>query len=129
MEDMSFGYTVKDYAILLMVIVSTTFVIVGMISILSAFAKSVKEATSMATPLMVLVTLTGLSNMIGNGEPQEWYMYLIPIYNTSQCMNGVFAMEYQMLPMVITAVANVLFSGVFVVVLTKMFNSERIMYT
>lgn len=129
MEDMSFGYTVKDYAILLMVIVSTTFVIVGMISILSAFAKSVKEATSMATPLMVLVTLTGLSNMIGNGEPQEWYMYLIPIYNTSQCMNGVFAMEYQMLPMVITAVANVLFSGVFVFVLTKMFNSERIMYT
>ena len=127
LENMSFGYTIKDYAVLLLVIISTTFVIVGMISILSTFAKSVKEATSMATPLMVVVTLTGLSNMMG--MPEDWYMYLVPIYNTAQCMNGVFSMDYQMLPMVVTVVANVLFSGVFVVVLTKMFNSERIMYT
>ncbi|MBQ2705886.1 MAG: ABC transporter permease [Agathobacter sp.] len=127
LENMSFGYTIKDYAVLLLVIISTTFVIVGMISILSTFAKSVKEATSMATPLMVVVTLTGLSNMMG--MPEDWYMYLVPIYNTAQCMNGVFSMDYQMLPVVVTVVANVLFSGVFVVVLTKMFNSERIMYT
>lgn len=127
LENMSFGYTIKDYAVLLLVIISTTFVIVGMISILSTFAKSVKEATSMATPLMVVMTLTGLSNMMG--MPEDWYMYLVPIYNTAQCMNGVFSMDYQMLPVVVTVVANVLFSGVFVVVLTKMFNSERIMYT
>lgn len=127
LENMSFGYTIKDYAVLLLVIISTTFVIVGMISILSTFAKSVKEATSMARPLMVVVTLTGLSNMMG--MPEDWYMYLVPIYNTAQCMNGVFSMDYQMLPVVVTVVANVLFSGVFVVVLTKMFNSERIMYT
>ncbi len=129
LENMSFGYTVTDYVVLLVVIISTTLVIVGMISILSAFAKSVKEATSMATPLMLLVTLTGISNMMGGGMPEDWFWYLIPIYNTAQCMNGVFSMDYQMLPMIVTVVANVLYSGVFVVILTKMFNSERIMYS
>jgi len=83
----------------------------------------------MATPLMLVVTLTGVTNMMGNGMPEEWYWYLIPIYNTTQCMNGVFSMDYQMLPVIITCIANVVYSGVLVVVLTKMFGSERIMYT
>lgn len=129
LENVKFGYTVADYGVLLMVIITTTFLIVGMISIISAFAKSVKEATNMATPLMLVVTLTGLTNMMGNGMPQEWYWYLIPVYNTVQCMNGVFSMDYQMIPVVITCVVNVVYSGVLVVVLTKMFGSERIMYT
>ncbi len=129
LENMSFGYTVVDYVVLLVVIVATTLIIVGAISVLSTFAKSVKEATSMATPLMLAVTLTGVTNMMSNGMPTELYWYLIPIYNTVQCMNGVFSMDYQMLPIIITVVANVLYSGVLVVVLTKMFNSERIMYT
>lgn len=129
LEDVKFGYDVADYGVLLLVIVATTLLIVGMISIISAFAKSVKEASNMATPLMLVVTLTGVTNMMGNGMPQEWYWYLIPIYNTTQCMNGVFSMDYQMLPVVITCIANVVYSGVLVVVLTKMFGSERIMYT
>ena len=129
LEDVKFGYDVADYAVLLVVIIATTLLIVGMISIISAFAKSVKEASNMATPLMLVVTLTGLTNMMGNGMPQEWYLYLIPIYNTTQCMNGVFSMDYQMLPVMITCVANVVYSGILVAILTKMFGSERIMYT
>ena len=129
LEDVKFGYDVADYAVLLVVIIATTLLIVGMISIISAFAKSVKEASNMATPLMLVVTLTGLTNMMGNGMPQEWYWYLIPIYNTTQCMNGVFSMDYQMLPVMITCVANVVYSGILVAILTKMFGSERIMYT
>lgn len=127
--DISFGYTVTDYVVLLVVIVVTTLIIIGAISVLSTFAKSVKEATSMATPLMLVVTLVSLTTMLGGEIPTEWYWYLIPIYNTVQCMNGVFSMDYQMLPIIITVVANILYSVVLVAVLTKMFNSERIMYT
>ena len=128
-ENMTFGYTVKDYAVLLLVIIATTLVLVGLISIISAFAKSVKEAGAMATPLMLVVSLTGITNMMGNATAPEWYMYLIPVYNTVQCMNGVFSMDYQMIPVVITVCVNVLYAGVLAVILTKMFNSERIMYT
>jgi len=129
LEGMSFGYTVADYAGLLLVIMATTLIFVGAISILSAFAKSVKEATTMVTPLMLVVTLTGITNMMSNGAPKEWFWYLIPVYNTVQCINGVFSMDYQMISVIITIVANIIYAGIFVVVLTKMFNSEKIMYT
>ena len=129
LEEMKFGYTVSDYVVLLFVIITTTLLIVGMISIISAYAKSVKEASSMASPLMILVSLIGVTNMMSNGMPTELYWYLIPIYNTVQCISGVFSMDYQMLPVIITCVANAIYSGILVVVLTKMFDSERIMYT
>lgn len=129
MDEMKITYTISDYVVLFLVIISTTLIIVGAISIISTFAKSVKEAGSMCTPLMLAVTLTGVTNMMSNGMPEEWFWYLIPIYNTVQCMNGVFSMDYQLLPVVITVAANMIYAGVFVVVLTKMFNSERIMYT
>lgn len=129
LEEVKFGYSVADYAVLFAVIITTTLVIVGMISIVSAYAKSVKEAGTMASPLMIIVSLVGVTNMMSSGMPQEIYWYLIPIYNSVQCISGVFSMDYQMLPVIITCVANMVYSGIFVVVLTKMFGSERIMYT
>lgn len=129
LENMKFGYSIADYAVLFAVIITTTLVIVGMISIVSAYAKSVKEASTMASPLMILVSLVGVTNMMSNGMPAEFYWYLIPIYNTVQCISGVFSMDYQMLPVMITCVANLIYASIFVIVLTKMFDSERIMYT
>ena len=129
LDEVKFGYSVADYAVLFAVIITTTLLIVGMISVISAYAKSVKEASTMASPLMILVSLVGVTNMMSNGMPPELYWYLIPIYNTVQCISGVFSMDYQMLPVIITCVANLVYSGVLVVVLTKMFGSERIMYT
>lgn len=129
LEEVKFGYSVADYAVLFAVIITTTLVIVGMISVVSAYAKSVKEASTMASPLMILVSLVGVTNMMSNGMPTELYWYFIPIYNTVQCISGVFSMDYQMLPVIITCAANFAYAGIFVVVLTKMFDSERIMYT
>ena len=129
LDEVKFGYSVEDYAVLFAVIITTTLVIVGMISVVSAYAKSVKEASTMASPLMILVSLVGVTNMMSNGMPTEFYWYLIPIYNSVQCISGVFSMDYQMMPVIITCVANLVYSGVLVVVLTKMFGSERIMYT
>ena len=128
-EEMKMGYTISDYVVLFIVIIATTLIIVGAISVISALAKSIKEAGSMCTPLMLAVSLTGVTNMMSHGMPEEWFWYMIPIHNTVQCMNGIFSMEYQMLPIVITIASNVIYAGIFVVVLTKMFNSERIMYT
>ena len=129
MDEMKLAYVAKDYVVLLLVILATTLVIVGLISCLSAFAKSVKEAGNMATPLMLVVMVLSISTMMGTASPDQWYLYLIPIYNSVQSMAAIFALEYQMLPVILTVASNLVYSGVLVFVLTKMFNSERIMYT
>lgn len=128
-EDMSFTYHISDYILLLVVILSTTMVIVGFISVLSAFAKSVKEASTMSAPFMALTMIISLSTMTGVASSQQWYLYLIPVYNSVQCMGSIFAMDYQIVPIILTLISNLAYSGILVTVLTKMFNSEKIMYT
>ena len=129
MDSLKLSYEAKDYAVLLAVILTTTLVIVGLISIISAFAKSVKEASTYCTPLMMATMMLSFSTMLGVATADQWYLYLIPLYNTVQCMGGIFNMDYSMMPIIVTLASNVVYAGGLVLVLTKMFNSERIMYT
>lgn len=122
-------YEVSDYLMLFLVIISTVLVIVGLLSIISAFAKTVKEATTYITPIMVVVLLIGVTSMFGNGAPKENYMYLIPMYNSVQCMNGIFGFTYNITNILITIGVNLFITGILSVILSKMFNSEKVMFS
>lgn len=129
MGEMRITYSAADYLLLLVVILSTTIIIVGAISVISAFAKTVKEAATYVSPLMILVVVISLTSMMGGGTESPWYLFLIPLYNSVQCMTGIFSMDYGVLSIGLTVVSNVVYSGILVAALTKMFDSERIMYT
>ena len=120
-------YTMGDYAMILCVILSTILVFVSLIAVLSALANSVKEASTLVSPLMLVVTVIGISGMFGSPD-KSLGLFLIPIYNSVQCISGVFSMSYEPIQIILTVVANLLTAGVFAVVLTRMFNSERVMF-
>lgn len=120
-------YTVGDYAMLAVVILSTVMLLITAISIISAFAKTVKEATTYVTPLMICSMLIGLSGMMGDAA-QNPLLYIIPIFNSVHSMIGIFSFEPNMANMAITVAANVALTSVGVFLLTKMFNSEKIMF-
>lgn len=120
-------YTVGDYAVILCVILSTILVFVSLISVLSALANSVKEAGTLITPLMLVVTLVGVSGMFSGGATNP-ALFLIPVYNSVQCISGVFSMSYEPVQIILTVISNIVTTGVFVVVLTRMFHSEKIMF-
>ncbi len=120
-------YTIGDYGMILAVILSTILVFVSVIAVLSALANSVKEAGSMISPLMLLVTIIGVSGMFVSGEI-ALPLFLIPVYNSVQCISGVFSLSYTPMQIVLTVVSNILTAGVFIFVLTRMFNSERVMF-
>ncbi len=120
-------YGVSDYAMILMVILSTILVFVSAIAVLSALANSVKEAGTMITPLMMVVTIVGVSGMF-SAEHTPLGLFLIPVYNSVQCISGVFSMNYQPVQILLTVVVNVLATGALALVLTRMFRSERIMF-
>ena len=121
-------YGVQDYILLLVVILSTVLVMVSAIAVISAFAKTVKEASTMIMPLMIIVMLVGVSGMFTGGTASDAAMYLIPLYNSAQCMSGIFSFSYDAVHIAITVGTNLACCGVMVMVLTKMFNSEKIMY-
>jgi sodium transport system permease protein len=121
-------YSTMDYLVLLLVIVCTLLCFVGLISLLSAFARNVKEASTLVMPLMVLVMMLGAMAMFSQTAQENLLFYLIPVYNSVQCMVGIFSFSYNIVAVALTITVNLLLTGICVVVLTAMFNSERVVF-
>lgn len=125
--DMFAAYTAGDYLALFAVMLSAVLLLVCIISILSAYAKSVKEATAFAMPVMVVVMLLGLSSMIF-GTVKNPAAFLIPAYNCVQMMSQIFSRALSPVCLVITLASNAVYIGLLVFALTKMFKSEKCMF-
>ena len=121
------AYGIADYAMLAVVILSTVLVFITLIAIVSAYAKTVKEAGTYLTPLMILAMLVGLSGMAG-GATTNPALYLIPIFNSVQSMISIFSFDLNIVNVIITVCANIAVTALGVFILTRMFNSEKIMF-
>ena len=122
-------YSITDYILLALVILSVLMLMVAMLSIISAFAKTVKEAGQAATPLMILVMVIGVSGMFSGGAPTDPVYYLIPLYSSVQSMSGIFARDYSTLNVVLSCLSTLVYAGLGGYILTKMFNSEKVMFS
>lgn len=119
-------YGVGDYAMLLGVILSTVLVIVALISVVSALAKSVKEAAGMVTPLMIVAVLAGVSTMFSEGGGPVGCF--IPLYNSAISMSGIFSFAANPAYVLIGIGVNVVAAVLLALLLAKMFDSERVMF-
>ena len=127
--ELGLNFTGSDYVVLLLIIFATVLIMASAVSILSALAKDVKNAGTMITPFMLVVMFCGLTPMFQNGAPESLTAYLIPFYNSIQAMTSVFAHEMKWMPVIVTLAANVVYTGIAVWVLTRMFNSEKVMFS
>ena len=121
-------YTAGDYLMILGIVLSSVLVMVALVSIVSAFAKSVKEATGMIGPLMILVMILGLSTMFSSGATGSYLWYLIPLYNSARAMSGIFSFLASPVAVLITIAVNLVVAALLAVLLAKMFDSEKIMF-
>lgn len=127
--DMSVSYAVADYVVLLAVILSTVLVMISAVSLLSALAKDTKQAGTLTVPFMLAILAIGMSPLLGGGEPPSGVVsYLLPFYNSVQVMSSVFARKAVLTHVVATVGSNVVYTGIAVWILAKMFNSEKIMF-
>ena len=124
-----FNYTTNDYIALLLVILASVLIMASAVSLLSALAKDVKNAGTMITPFMLVVMLAGLLPMFQTSTPDNLVVYLIPFYNSIEVMTDVFAHSLRWTPVLITLVSDIAYTGIAVFGLTRMFNSEKIMFS
>jgi sodium transport system permease protein len=123
-----FHYSTGDYFVLLITILTAVLIMASAVSLLSALAKDVKNAGTMVLPLMIVVMLCGLLPMFQTGASENLIVYLIPFYNSIEVMTAVFAHETQWMPIIVTLAANVVYTGIAIWGLTRMFNSEKVMF-
>ena len=121
-------YGVDTLLILLLVIIVTALFFTTLLTIISTYAKSVKEATTLSGPLTIIVTIVGMTGMMSGGANTNLFMYLIPVYNSIQAVTGILNQSYDIWAILITISSNLVFISLGVYLLTKMFNSEKIMF-
>ena len=127
--ELGLNYTGGDYAVLLITILATVLIMASVVSLFSALAKDVKNAGTMIVPFMLVVMFCGLTPMFQSSVPENLTAYMMPFYNSIQVMTSVFAHEMKWMPVVVMLVSNVVYTGIAVWVLTRMFNSEKVMFS
>ncbi|MCL1843140.1 MAG: ABC transporter permease subunit [Defluviitaleaceae bacterium] len=134
MMDMEFSgimesYSVGDLLLLVLVAVTTTLVFVSLLSLISAYAKSVKEANANAQPVMILVIVLGLSGLLFGGAPSEVGFYFIPIVNSALSITAIFdAGNIIVANVLVTCAVNVVIALGLTAVLAVLFSSEKIVF-
>ena len=125
MEGMTMNvYGFTEIAQLFLVVVFTVILFNVILSIISTFAKSVKEASSYSSPLMIVVVVIGILSMVTNSSgAMNPLLCLIPIYNSTYSMSAILAGTITPLCIFLTVLSNL------VILLAKMFNSEKMMFT
>ena len=122
-------FGLDQYLLILVVLFSTIFVIVGIVSIISAYARTLKEASTYIAPIYILTVIVSVSTMFSTGSTTELWMYLIPIYNAVQSLIGIMTFTDGIgLFVLITAISNTVYLFIFIYVLNRMFQSEQIMF-
>ena len=123
-------YGAGTYIGALGVIAATVLLFTVLLAIISALSKSVKEASQLALPAMLAVIALGITSMLGggNGASNSFWAYLIPVYNSVQCLSGLFARNFNGLFFAATIISDLAATAIGVFALAKIFGSEKIMF-
>ena len=114
--------------LMLLLIFVTVLLFTTLLTIISTFAKSVKEASSYSAPLMIVVMLVGITNFMSTSSSTSLVSYAIPVYNIMQCLVEVFSLNINVAHFVICICSNIVYIGLGIFIITKMFNNEKIIF-
>lgn len=106
-------YSINDYLELFIIVISTVLIMISLTAIVSVLARSIKEASSSMAPLTILVALVGISGMYNQNGSNRLIHYIIPLYNSAQCMNEIFLFNGNINHVIITVISNLLYTIIY----------------
>lgn len=121
-------YSFGDYMMILALIISIVIAIISLFSVLSAAAKSVKEAGTLITPAMIVIILLGMCSMFITGTPAT-ALYAVPVLGSALAIASIMSFTASGLAVTLAVVSNLVLAAVLIVILAFMFRSERVMFS
>ena len=110
-------------------ILSTALIAITIFMIASTIAKNIKEATTFAMPFYMIGIILSLSTMFMEKFPTDIGAYLIPIYNLSLGIKGTLIGEISTINLLIVIGSNLVYFVLGIVLMTKLFKNEKIMFS
>lgn len=123
------NYQVGDYLMLFGIMFVSVLMFVGLVLIVSTFAKTTKQAGALTTPLMLVVMGISFLNMFSMEVSQNPLEYLIPVYNIVLALKAIFQFSITFVNWLLAILSTIIFIVLLVFLIQKMFKSEKIMFS
>jgi len=124
----SIKFTPLQIVQLFVMLIVLVYLYVAMVALVAVYARTQKEAGTYVTPLYILVMLGSIMTMFSSGGDKAIQYYAIPIYNGSIAMQDLLVGELSMLNFGVTVGTLALIALLITTLITKAFNSERVMF-
>lgn len=121
------SFTVVDMLQLFLIMMVCVYLYVALVSVVAVYAKTSKEANTYVMPVYILVMLGGLFTFSGAGDNQL-NNFFIPVYNVSASIQNLIMGELTWAQLGITVGSTALLAAVITTLITKAFNSEKVMF-
>ncbi len=125
--NISFSEALFPFIMTLICIILFALVITAIIMCVCSYAKSFKEAQNYSTPIMLVFMLPAYVCMIPNIEFNN-ITAAIPVVNIALLIKSVFLFQFDGLAILIVMLSSLAFAILSLMALTKMFNSEAILF-
>ena len=120
-------FSIQDFMLLFLIATSLSLLFVSLLSIMSTYSKSVKEANAFATPLILVIFLGAIGGgLIGNSN--SVFIHMIPIFNSSLGITSIINSEVSILNTAVGIVTNFVLAIIMTGVVAAMFSSEKIVF-
>ncbi len=121
-------YEPIHFVLILFTLMATVLIIVGLIAVISAYAKTIKEASMLIMPFYLVTMIIGLLSSFGTEPSDQLLVHFIPIYGSVNFLSSIFVFQYAYLNFVAVMISSLVYTGVFIYVLTRLFSSEKVMF-
>lgn len=126
--DVGFNVSLSPPQILMlaMLLLAIAFLYSAIIVLISVFAKTVKEASTYIMPAYMLILILGITTMFTTGETKDW-LFAVPIYNISLALQSILTQQVTIPQYFLTLGMTLALGVVMVAMISKAFESEKVM--
>ncbi len=130
-EELSFvvSFSALQILQLFIIMISMVYLYVSMVSFVAVLAKTAKEAGTYVSPLYIVVLAAGMITMFQGSMEKSLSVYAIPVYGNALAIQNLMTNELTMVQFLLSVGGTLFLGGLFTFLLTKAFNSEKIMFS
>lgn len=121
-------YGISEYLSILGVLMVTVLFIVSLIAVISAYAKTIKEASMFIMPFYFITIIIGILQSFGGGGETAVWLNIIPFYGPVNLLTKIFTFEFSFIAFFLVLISNLIYTGILVYILNLMFKNEKIMF-
>lgn len=125
-QDIDFYLNISSVIFSILIVICASFFIAGLSICLTSFAKSYKEAQSMSSVLNILTVIPMMISLVGISI--NWFYYLIPIFNYTQCLIDIFSGNFDFVSILLVFISSVVLVVVVILSILRRYRTEKVLF-